>query len=235
VKRAIQHTDVPGHFTGTFVLIFRRELGLLVRNRSEIANPLFFFVIIASLFPLSMSSEKAMMAAVGPGVIWVSAVLAIMMGLGSTFRSDREDGSLEQLLLSPRYLPVIALAKVAANWFATALPIVLASPFIAIAMRLSPEQIGILLLGLALGTPTLCLIGAVGVALTVGLQRGGLLLAILILPLYTPILIFGAGMVGNVAAAVPVTGQLYLLAALLVLALTLTPFAISAALRATID
>ncbi len=221
--------------TGTFVLIFRREICLLARDRSEIANPLCFFIIIASLFPLSMSAEPALMSATGPGVIWISAVLAIMMGLGSVFRTDFDDGSLEQLVISARYLPLIALAKVTAHWFATALPIIFASPFVAIAMRLSTEQIIVLVAGLALGTPTICLVGGVGVALTVGLKRGGLLLAILILPLYTPILIFGAGMVGNVAASVPVAGPMYLLAALLVLALTLTPFAISAALKATVE
>jgi heme exporter protein B len=182
-----------------------------------------------------MSAEPALMAATGPGVIWISAVLAIMMGLGSVFRTDFDDGSLEQLVVSARYLPLIALAKVTAHWFATALPIILASPFVAIAMRLSTEQIIVLMAGLALGTPTICLVGGVGVALTVGLKRGGLLLAILILPLYTPILIFGAGMVGNVAASIPVTGPMYLLAALLVLALTLAPFAISAALKATVE
>ena len=221
--------------TGTFALIFRREIGLLARDRSEIANPLCFFIIIASLFPLSMSAEPALMAATGPGVIWISAVLAIMMGLGSVFRTDFDDGSLEQLVVSARYLPLIALAKVTAHWFATALPIIIASPFVAIAMRLSTEQIIVLVAGLVLGTPTICLVGGVGVALTVGLKRGGLLLAILTLPLYTPILIFGAGMVGNVAASIPVTGPMYLLAALLVLALTLTPFAISAALKATVE
>jgi heme exporter protein B len=221
--------------TTTFLLIARREITLLSRDRSDIANPLCFFVIIAALFPLSMSAEPALIAAVGPGIIWISAMLAIMMGLGGIFRSDFDDGTLEQLVVSARYLPVIALAKVTAHWLATALPIILASPFVAIAMRLTPDQIGVLVAGLALGTPTICLIGGVGVALTVGLKRGGLLLAILILPLYTPILIFGAGMVGNVSASIPVSGQLYLLAALLVLALTLAPFAISAALKATIE
>ena len=219
----------------TFAMTFKRDFKLLFRNSGDILQPLCFFVIIVLLFPLSLPAEHKLLTAIGSGIIWVSAVLSIMMGLESLFRSDYDDGSLEQLVISSRSLPLIILSKILTHWCATGLLISLLSPVLCVALRIPAEQIWVLFIGLLLGTPSLSLIGAIGSALTVTLRNGGVLMAILILPLYIPILIFGAGMSNIVATGASVTGEIYLLAAILVMALTLAPFVISAALRIGID
>ena len=214
-----------------FMSILRRDLTLALRTRSEIANPLIFFVIIVSLFPLAVSPEAGLLRTVAPGVIWVAALLSTMLSLDSIFRSDFEDGSLEQMLLSPHPLSVLVLGKIAAHWLVSGLPLILLSPLLGVLMFLPFEAMPALLATLALGTPVLSLVGAIGVALTVGLRRGGVLLSLLVLPLYIPVLIFASNAIATAAADLSIRGQLFFLAAMLALALTLAPLATAAALR----
>ncbi|HFQ13636.1 MAG TPA: heme exporter protein CcmB [Gammaproteobacteria bacterium] len=214
-----------------FMSILRRDLTLALRTRSEIANPLIFFVIIVSLFPLAVSPEAGLLRTVAPGVIWVAALLSTMLSLDSIFRSDFEDGSLEQMLLSPHPLSVLVLGKITAHWLVSGLPLILLSPLLGVLMFLPFEAMPALLATLALGTPVLSLVGAIGVALTVGLRRGGVLLSLLVLPLYIPVLIFASNAIATAAADLSIRGQLFFLAAMLALALTLAPLATAAALR----
>ena len=214
-----------------FMSILRRDLTLALRTRSEIANPLIFFVIIVSLFPLAVSPEAGLLRTVAPGVIWVAALLSTMLSLDSIFRSDFEDGSLEQMLLSPHPLSVLVLGKITAHWLVSGLPLILLSPLLGVLMFLPFEAMPALLATLALGTPVLSLVGAIGVALTVGLRRGGVLLSLLVLPLYIPVLIFASNAIATATADLSIRGQLFFLAAMLALALTLAPLATAAALR----
>jgi len=211
--------------------VVRRDLLLAFRHRSEMINPLLFFVIVVSLFPLAIGPDVIFLQRIAPGVIWVGALLATLLSLDSLFRSDFEDGSLEQFLLSPQSLSVLVSAKVIAHWLVTGLPIILISPLLAMMLHLSGHVTGVLMITLLLGTPILSLIGAIGIALTVGLRQGGVLLALLILPLVMPVLIFGSGAVIAAGFAMPVGGELSWLGALLILALTLSPLTIAAALR----
>jgi heme exporter protein B len=219
----------------TFYTLLKRDLTLAYRHRAELANPLLFFVIVISLFPLGISPEAKLLQVIAPGVIWVAALLAAMLSLDNLFRSDFEDGSLEQLALTAHSLPLLVLAKVLAHWLVTGLPLLLLAPFLGILLFLPQSAMLTLILTLALGTPILSLIGAIGVALTVGLRRGGVLLSLLVLPLYIPVLIFAANAVNVAADGLPVTGQLYFLGALLSLSLTLSPFATAAALRISLS
>jgi heme exporter protein B len=199
------------------------------------ANPLLFFVIVVTLFPMGISPETKILEAIAPGIIWVAALLAAMLSLDTLFRSDFEDGALEQILLSPHPAAVLVLAKVLAHWLVTGLPLILVAPLLGVLLALPGEAMWVLVATLALGTPVLSLVGAIGTALTVGLRRGGVLLSLLVLPLYIPVLIFGANAVGTAADGLPVIGQLYFLGALLVLSLTLAPLAIGAALRISLS
>ena len=219
----------------TFILFCLREWQLLFRNTSELVQPLCFFIIIALLFPFSLPVENDLLQRIGGGVIWVAAVLATLMSLESMFRADFHDGTLEQWLMNPRSLPLAMLGKVFAHWSATGLILTLFSPVLCLTFRIPAEQIWVLFVGLLLGTPSLSLIGAIGAALTVTLHRGGVLLAIIILPLFIPILIFGAGMISQSANGAQINGQIFALLAILMLAITLAPFAIAGALRATVN
>lgn len=219
----------------TFFIYFGREWQLMFRNTSSLIQPLIFFIIIALLFPFSLPAENALLQRIGGSVIWVSAVLATLLSLESMFKPDYNDGTLEQALIQPRSLPVAMLAKVLAHWTATGLVLSLFSPILCLTFDIPSTQSWVLFVGLLLGTPSLSLIGAIGAALTVTLHRGGILIAIIILPLYIPILIFGAGMLGQSMQGLDVSSQLYALAAILTLAVTLAPFAIAGALRATIN
>ncbi len=214
-----------------FIAIIKRDLTLALRTRSEIANPLIFFIIIVSLFPLAVSPESELLKTMAPGVIWVAALLSTMLSLDSIFRSDFEDGSLEQMLLSPHPMPILVLAKVIAHWLASGLPLIFLAPLLGVLLFLPNEAMPALLATLALGTPVLSLVGAIGVALTVGLRRGGVLLSLLVLPLYIPVLIFASNAIATAAADLSIKGQLYFLAAMFALALTLAPLATAAALR----
>jgi heme exporter protein B len=222
----------PGY---AFVSLLKRDLVLAVRNRGELVNPLLFYIIVATLFPLGVSSDPKTLATMAAGVLWIAALLATLLSLDNLFRSDFDDGSLELIMLSPYPSIVLVLAKVLAHWLVTGLPLLIVTPLLAVLMAVPDAARGTLWLTLALGTPVLSLVGAIGVALTVGLRRGGALLSLLVLPLYVPVLIFGANAVGASAAGLPVTGQLYMLAAFLVLALSLAPLATAAALRISID
>jgi heme exporter protein B len=214
-----------------FAAVLKRDLTLALRHRSELANPIVFFVVVVTLFPLALGPEREILMRVAPGIIWVAALLAATLSMDRMFRMDFEDGSLEQLLLTPHPPSVLVLAKILAHWLVTGLPLILVSPLLALLLHLPMTALPTLLASLALGTPVMSLVGAIGVALTVGLRRGGMLLTLLVLPLYVPVLIFAAGAVDNAAAQLPVAGQLYFLAALLVLSLTLAPVATAASLR----
>ena len=218
-----------------FFQLLRRDLLLAFRSRHAWLNPLFFFAMVVTLFPLGLGPEPARLAAMAPGVIWVAALLAALLGMDGLFRGDFEDGNLEQWLLSPQPLPLLALAKVAAHWLMTGLPLICLSPLLALLMHLPQAAIGVLVWSLALGTPVLSLVGAIGAALTVGLNRGGVVLSLLVLPLYIPVLIFAAGAVAAAAMGMSASGQLALLGALLCLSLALAPPAIAAALRISLE
>jgi len=220
--------------SGLFVLLLKREALLLCRRPVELANPLVFFAIVIALFPLAVGPESQLLKELSPGLIWVAALLAVLLSLDGLFRSDFEDGSLEQWVLSPHPLFVLVLDKVMAHWVFTGLALIVLSPVLALMLGLPVQCLGVLLLSLLLGTPVLSLLGAVGAALTVGLKRGGLLLALLILPLYIPVLILGSGALQASLHGMPAAGQLLWLGSLMVLSLTFSPFAIGAGLRISV-
>jgi heme exporter protein B len=221
--------------TRAVTLLIRRDLILAMRRRAEMVNPLLFFILVTSLFPLGIGANPNLLQAVGPGVIWVAALLAALLSLEGIFRSDFEDGTLEQYLLSSHPVSLLVLGKVLAHWLITGLPLLLISPLLGVFLGLPAEGIKILFITLLLGTPVLSLIGAVGVALTVGLRKGGMILSLLVLPLYVPLLIFASSAVDTAAAGLSVTAHLSLITALLVLALSLSPFATAAALRVSLS
>jgi heme exporter protein B len=211
--------------------VLARDLRAVVRRPGDAATALLFFVIVASLFPLGIGAEPNLLRAVAPGVIWVAALLASMLSLARLFAADHADGTLEQLLLGAAPLGVVAAAKVLAHWLVSGLPLVAIAPVIALQYDLAPELYGTLAVSLLLGTPVLSFIGAIGAALTLGLRGASVLLALLVLPLYVPVLILGAGSVEMAASGLAAGGQLLLLAALLVVAAAFAPWAIAAALR----
>jgi heme exporter protein B len=211
--------------------ILARDLRIVLRRPGDAATALLFFVIVASLFPLGIGAEPNLLRAVAPGVIWVSALLSSMLSLARLFAADHADGTLEQLLLGAAPLGVVAAAKVLAHWLVAGLPLVAIAPLVALQYDLAPELYGTLAVSLLLGTPVLSLIGAIGAALTLGLRGAGVLLALLVLPLYVPVLIIGAGSVEMAQAGLAAQGQLLLLAALLVVSAAFAPWAIAAALR----
>ena len=217
-----------------FTLLLVREARLLVRRPAELANPLVFFAIVIALFPLAVGPETQLLQTLSPGLVWVAALLAVLLSLDGLFRSDFEDGSLEQWVLSPHPLPMLVLAKLLAHWAFSGLALVLLAPLLGLMLGLPGRCLPVLLFSLLLGTPVLSLLGAVGAALTVGLKRGGLLLALLILPLYIPVLILGSGALQAALQGMPTTGYLLWLASLAVLAVTLTPFAIAAGLKISV-
>ncbi|MGL4859997.1 MAG: heme exporter protein CcmB [Enterobacteriaceae bacterium] len=217
------------------ITVIRRELRIAWRKRAEILNPLWFFLVVITLFPLSMGPEPQLLARIAPGVLWVSALLASLLALERLFRDDFTDGTLEQLLLLPTPLPVLVLAKVCAHWIVTGLPLLLLSPLSALLLSLDMATWKAAALTLLLGTPTLSLIGAIGAALTVALKQGGVLLSLLVLPLYIPLLIFASAAMDAAAQQQEIGGFLALLGAMLVAALMLAPWAIAAALRLSLD
>lgn len=218
-----------------FMALLKRDLLLAYRHRNELLNPLFFFILVVTLFPLGTTPEKTLLMTMAPGVIWVAALLAAMLSLDTLFRADYEDGTLEQILLSPHPLSVMILAKIISHWLVTGFPMILLAPLLGVFMYLPNEGLGVLMLTLALGTPVLSLVGAIGMALTVGLRRGGMLLSLLVLPLYIPVLIFSANAVDAHLADMAIKGQIYFLSAMLVLAITLAPVATAAALRISLE
>lgn len=217
-----------------FLAMLKRDLTLAYRHRGELANPLLFFVIVVSLFPLGVGPGPEVLSTIAPGIIWVAALLAAMLALDGMFRSDFADGSLEQIALSHQPLSVLILAKVIAHWLITGLPLIIIAPLLGVLLFLPETAMLALVASLALGTPVLSLIGAIGMGLTVGLKRGGVLLSLLVLPLYVPVLILGAVAVNDAAAGLIVTGHLKWLAVLMVASITFSPLATAAAVRISI-
>ena len=220
----------------TFLVILRRDITLAMRRRTDVLTTLFFFVIVASLFPLGVGSEKTMLRFLGPGVVWVAALLASMLALERLFASDHADGTLEQMLLTPQPLSVLVLGKICAHWLLTGLPLVLVAPLIGLQYHLDGMPLVVMMLALLIGTPVLSLIGAIGAALTLGLRGGGILLSLLVLPLYIPVLVYGSGAVAvSSIDLADVQPFMALLGAFLVLALAFSPLATAAALRISVE
>lgn len=217
-----------------FLAALRREFTLLCRRPGELVNPLVFFAIVIALFPLAVGPQMQLLQTLSPGLIWMAALLAVLLSLDGLFRSDYEDGSLEQWAVSPRSMPLLALAKVLAHWGFTGFALVLMAPLVALMLGLPGRCMPVLLVSLLLGTPILSLVGAIGAALTVGLKRGSVLLALLILPLYIPVLILGTGALQASLQGLPVAGYLLWLGSLLMLTITLAPFAIAAGLSISV-
>ncbi|HCD1298436.1 TPA: heme exporter protein CcmB [Vibrio parahaemolyticus] len=215
--------------------IIRRELLIAFRRQADILNPLWFFIIVITLFPLSIGPEPNLLARIAAGIVWVAALLSALLSLERLFRDDFQDGALEQMMLMPIPLQFVVISKVIAHWVLTGLPLILISPLLAVLLSLDFNTWLSVVLTLMIGTPTLSFIGAIGVALTVGLQKGGVLLSLLILPLYIPILIFATSAIDAAALGMAYNGQLAILGAMLMGAITLTPFAISAALRVSVN
>ena len=220
---------------GVMRAALKREIALALRQKGEVLTPLVFFVVIASLFPLGVGPESALLLRMAPGVLWVSALLAAMLSLQRLFAMDYADGSLEQMALSPTPLGLLVVAKALSHFLLSGLPLVLMAPVLGLQFGMEGRSLGILMLTLLLGTPTLSLIGGIGAALTLGVRGAGVLLSLLILPLYIPVLIFGAGAVEADAAGLGVGGHLSLLAALLVLSVFFAPLATTAALRISLE
>ncbi|MBK1703997.1 heme exporter protein CcmB [Halochromatium glycolicum] len=219
-----------------FYSVLARDILLALRRRTDVLTTLFFFIIVISLFPLGVGSEREQLQALGPGVVWVAALLASMLALERLFAADYDDGTLEQLLLTGQPLALLVLAKVLAHWLLTGLPLVLIAPLVAMQYHLEATAVWVMMAALAVGTPVLSLIGAIGAALTLGLRGGGILLSLLILPLYVPVLVYGAGAVTVSAIEIADTEPYFhLLGAFLLGALVLAPLAAAAALRISLE
>ncbi|HDR1496113.1 TPA: heme exporter protein CcmB [Pasteurella multocida] len=218
-----------------FLAIIKRELQIAMRKQAEILNPLWFFLLVITLFPLVIGPDPKLLARIAPGIAWVAALLSALLSFERLFRDDFVDGSLEQLMLTAQPLALTALAKVIAHWLLTGLPLILLSPIAALLLSLEVEIWRALVLTLLIGTPVLSCLGAIGVALTVGLRKGGVLLSLLVVPLFIPVLIFSASVLEAASLSLPYSGQLAILGAILAGSVTLSPFAIAAALRISLD
>lgn len=218
-----------------FAAVLRRDLTAQLRRAADLWNPVVFFVLVVSLFPLALSPRPEFLRLLAPGVLWIGALLAVLMSLNQLFRADVEDGSMEQMLTVPHPVWVMMLAKIAAHWLLTGLPLVLMAPVLGMTYHLDLQATGTLVLSLLLGTPTLCLVGAVGAALTAGVRQAGVLLALMVAPLMLPVLILGARATDIALAGGNATGPLYLMGALLALAMTLAPPAAGFAVRLSLD
>ena len=218
-----------------FALVVRRELCLSFRRPDQLLQPLVFFLIVTTLFPLGLSLQLSLLRDMAPGVLWVAALLSSLLSLDALFKSDADDGTLEQLALSGQGLTLIVVAKTFAHWLVTGVALVLVSPVVATALGIPGSAFTTMMLSLGLGTLTLSWLGAIGAGLTVGLRRGNVLLSLIVLPLAMPLLIFGAGATDRVLSGVSPMGALYFLAALCVFTCTLAPFAATAALRISLE
>ena len=218
-----------------FIEIIKRELRIALRKQAEILNPLWFFLIVITLFPLVVGPDPVLLSKIAPGVACVAALLSALLSFERLFRDDFIDGSLEQLMLAPQPLALTALAKVTAHWLLTGLPLILLSPIAALLLSLEIRIWWALVLTLLIGTPVLSFLGAIGVALTVGLRKGGVLLSLLVVPLFIPVLIFSASTLDAAILNLPYNGQLAVLGAILAATATFSPFAIATALRIRLD
>lgn len=214
-----------------FFAVIQRDLQLTLRRRAQVASPLFFFILTVTLFPLSIGAQPQLLQTIASGIIWVSALLAVMLSLDSLFRSDFDDGSLEQMVLSAYPLTILVFAKIVAHWLVTGLPLLIIAPLLAIFLGLPTSALGTLLITLILVTPVLSLIGAIGVALTVGLRQGGMLLSLLVLPLYIPVLIFASHAVAMASNGLAVDAHINILIAIFCMAIVLAPLPIAAAIK----
>ena len=218
-----------------FLQTLKRDLKIAIRNPSSVLNPLLFFIISISLFPLAISPEASTLSQIASGIIWVASMLAVLLSLNALFHHDFENGVLEQMVISHHSLPLLILSKVLAHWLLTGVPIILLSPVLAMLLFLDAAATKILMLTLLLATPSLSLIGAIGASLIVGIKNSGMLLSLLILPLYIPILIFASSAVSQTQFAMSVDFELYILASILVLSLMTTPFVSSIALKISLE
>jgi heme exporter protein B len=219
----------------TLAAVVRRDLLLAFRQRADVANTLLFFVVVVTMVPLGVGAEPNLLRAIAPGVVWVAALLAAILSLNRLFAADFADGTLEQMLICAEPLPLIVLGKAVAHWLVTGVPVTAIAVVLGVMFDLGAGATATLIASLALGTPVLSLIGAVGAALTLGLRGGGVLVSLLVLPLYVPVLILGAGSVEAVAAGLGAAPYLLLLGALALFAVVLAPWAVSAALRISIE
>ena len=215
--------------------VIKRDLLLAYRFRAELINPLAFFVMVITLFPLALGAEIALLKRIAPAIIWVAALLASLMSIENLFRADYDDGSLELMVMTPHPLSILVMAKVMGNWLTSSVPLLFIAPLMGMMLHMDADIIGVLMLTLLLGTPVLSLIGGIAVALTLGLRKGGALLAILVLPLYVPILIFASSAIDAAMTGFPVSGHLSMMCAILFLALTLTPLPTAAALKMSLS
>ncbi len=218
-----------------FRWIVVRDLTLAWRRRADVLSTLFFFVIVVSLFPLGIGPETQLLRSIAPGVVWVAALLASMLSLSRVFENDYHDGTLEQMLMTPQPLFLVVLGKVLAQWLVSEVPLAIIAPLLGVQFDLEPRTLWILFISLLIGTPVLSLIGSIGAALTLGLRGGGVLIAVLILPLYVPVLIFGAGAVDASIVSGNVQSNILLLTAFFLLSLVFAPWATSAALRISLE
>jgi heme exporter protein B len=217
-------------------IIVLRDLMLALRRKTEVLTTLFFFIIVISLFPLGIGSDKQLLIKIAPGVVWVAALLASMLALERLFAADYDDGTLEQMLLIPQPVFVLVSGKVLAHWLLTGLPLVLVTPLIGLQYQLPDQAVTTMMMSLLLGTPVLSLIGAIGAALTLGVRGGGILLSLLILPLYIPVLIYGSGAVeASMLFGAPVEAYLMLMAAFAIIAIIFAPWATAAALKIAVE
>lgn len=220
---------------GLVVLVIRRDLLLAMRRRADVLTTLIFFVMVVSLFPLGVGPEMDMLRKMAAGVLWVAALLSSMLSLGRLFSADYLDGTLEQMMLAPQSLSMLVLGKIVAHWMVSGLPLVLMAPVLGVQFDMPAQALGVLIIGLLLGTPILSMVGAIGAALTLGLRGGGVLLSLLVLPLCIPVLIFGTGAVEAVSTGLSAVSHLSLLGALLMLALVSTPWVTAQALRISME
>jgi heme exporter protein B len=226
---------MPATLASAMSLAMQRDLTLAWRRWDDVVQPLLFYFVVTTLFPLATTPDLAQLRAVGAGVVWVAALLASMLALDALFRGDVDDGTMEQWVLSGQPLGALLLAKVAAHWLLTGLPLVVTSPIVGAALGLPAGVAGTLVLSLLVGTATLSLLGGIGAALTVGVRRGSVLLSLLVLPLAMPLLIFGSRAVDLAVDGLPASGPLELLAAMFFLALSLGPLAMAAAIRVSVE
>ncbi len=218
-----------------YLQTLKRDLNVAIRNLSSALNPLLFFIISASLFPLAISPEGTTLSQIAAGIIWVTSMLAVLLSLNSLFHHDFENGVLEQMLISHHSLPLLILSKIIAHWLLTGIPIILLSPLLGLFLFLDNEGVKILIITLLLATPSLSLIGAIGASLIIGIKNSGMLLSLLILPLYIPILIFASSAVSQVSVGLDISAQLYFLATILVVSLMTAPFVSSIALKISLE
>ena len=236
----VSQGQLPQRTSGVSVLAamkatFVRDMKVAFLQRQDLLNPLLFFIMVVTLFPLGVSPEVSFLREAGAGILWVAALLSVLLSLDHLFRHDFEDGTLEQLVLQPQPLYLLILAKTLAHWVLTGLPLVLLAPVLGVMVHLDGNSVAVLCLTLLIGTPVLSLIGSIGAALTLGLRSAGILLSLLIIPLYIPVLIFGTGSVAAAADGAPIAPYVALMGAFLVLAATLAPFASAAALRISLS